>query len=48
MYKILFTLISQAYGLILRPLLIKAITDPNEEWDDVALQICDRLFDFSG
>ncbi len=44
MYKILFALISQAYGTILRPLLKKAIDDPQEDWDDIALEICDRIF----
>ncbi len=46
MYKILFALISQAYGTILRPLLIKAIADPDEDWDDIALEICDRVFNY--
>ena len=46
-YGIIFALIGQAYGSILRPLLKKAIDDPAEEWDDLVLEICDRLFGFN-
>ena len=46
-YQIIFALIGQAYGSILRPLLKKAIDDPNEEWDDLVLDICDRLFGYT-
>lgn len=46
MYKILFGLMTQAYGTILRPLLVKAIEDPETEWDDIAIEICDRLFNY--
>ena len=34
------------YKTILRDLLCKAINDPEQEWDDIVLSVCDRLFDY--
>lgn len=41
-------LIKQAYGKLLRPLLVKAIDDPESEWDDVVLRMVDNLFEYKG
>lgn len=30
--------------MVLRDLLLKAIDDPNQEWDDWVLSICDKVF----
>lgn len=46
-YLALWNLASLAYGTILRKILVKAINNPDEEWDDVVLGICDRIFDHS-
>lgn len=35
-----------AYAWIIRPLVVKAIDDPNEAWDDTVMEILDRLFDY--
>jgi len=45
-YKFLYSMLCKAYTEILRDLLIKAINDPNEIWDDMVLDILDRLFDY--
>ena len=34
------------YQHMLRPLVLKAIDDPNEDWDDTVMEILDRLFDY--
>ena len=36
------------YQHLLRPLVYKAINDPDEDWDDVAMEILDRLFGYEG
>lgn len=36
-----------AYDLILRDLLIKSVEDPNAQWDDMVLSICDRIFGYT-
>lgn len=46
MYKFLYTMLCKAYVEILRDLLVKAIDDPDEEWDDMVLNILDRIFNY--
>jgi hypothetical protein len=46
MYNAIFKIMSMAYAMILRNLLIKAIDDPEEEWDDHVLLMCDTLFGY--
>lgn len=36
-----------AYRMVLRPLLKAAIDDPNQEWDDIFLAVCDRIFNYT-
>lgn len=43
----LWSLAKMAYSQILRPLLVKAIDDPDQEWDDLVLQALDRVFEYS-
>lgn len=45
-YEFLYGLVCKAYAEILRDLLIKAIDDPNETWDDIVIKMLDRLFDY--
>ena len=45
-YDIIFRLLKEVYSTILRDLLIKAIDDPKEEWDEWVLGVCDLLFDY--
>ena len=35
-----------AYARVLRPLLLKAIDDPDEQWDDYVLAILDKIFEY--
>ncbi|GAJ06862.1 unnamed protein product [marine sediment metagenome] len=44
---VIFALIQIAYRMILRDLLVSAIEDPNTEWDDIVLEICDKIFSYS-
>ena len=45
--SIIMTFMGIMYNMILRPILIKAIADPDEEWDDMVLMLCDRVFGYS-
>ena len=40
-------LLCMAYQEILRDLLLQAIDDPDEEWDDMVIQSLDRLFNYT-
>ena len=44
----ILTLARMAYRTILRDLLVKAIDDPEKEWDDLVLKMLDALFGFEG
>jgi len=46
MYKTIYQLLCSAYSMILRPLLVKAVDDPDEEWDDLVLAIIDGIFGY--
>lgn len=43
-----WTLIKFAYKLVLRPLVKKAIDDPDSEIDDFVLKLLDNLFEYDG
>jgi len=45
-FEALWKLAKMAYSLVLRPLLVAAVEDPDKEWDDVILGIVDRLFEY--
>ena len=45
-YKVIYRALQLVYADILRPLLIKAIDDPDSEADEFALSIIDKLFDY--
>jgi hypothetical protein len=47
MYTALYRVACFAYSAILRSVLQKAIDDPEEEWDELIIEICDRIFDYS-
>jgi len=36
-----------AYQFLLRPLVKKAVDDPDEDWDDTLMEILDRLFGYT-
>lgn len=43
---LLLKIVQMLYKAILRGLLLKAIDDPDTEWDDIVLSIVDRAFDY--
>lgn len=43
----LWNLIKKFYAKLLRPLIVKLIDDPNEEWDDHVLALLDELFGYN-
>ena len=45
--NLMMSFVKIAYASILRDLLIKAIDDPNETWDNAVLKICDGIFMFT-
>lgn len=47
MHGAIYEILCMAYAVILRSLLIKAIDDPNEDWDDLVLNLCDTLFNYT-
>lgn len=46
-YKLLYGVVCYAYSNGIRALVQKAINDPESEWDDVALGILDKIFNYS-
>lgn len=42
--NIAFTILKKLYP-IMRPILFKAINDPNTEWDDLLMTIFDKIFE---
>jgi len=41
-------LVKMAYKTLLRPLVVKAVNDPDADWDDVLMGVIDRIFDYDG
>jgi len=46
MNKGLWTIIKMVYKIILKPLVLKAIDDPDSEIDDFVMEILDRIFEY--
>ncbi len=42
----LWTVIKMVYKVILRPLVLKAIDDPDSEVDDFVMRILDNIFEY--
>ena len=45
-YAAMLKVLEMAYRVMLRDLLVKAVDDPDEEWDDAVLRIADGLFNY--
>lgn len=45
-YKMLYGIVCYAYKNGLRSLVAKAIDDPESDWDDIALSIMDKIFNY--
>ena len=45
-YKIFYEMTCMAYNKFLRDLLLKAVDDPDSDWDDILLSMLDRLFGY--
>lgn len=41
-----FFILKTLYSMVLRDLVVKAIDDPDQEWDDLLLTILDRIFEY--
>lgn len=46
-FAVILKVVSMLYSQILRDLLKKAIDNPEEEWDEFVLELCDKLFGFN-
>lgn len=46
-YKMLYGVACYAYANGIRPLIKKAIDDPSTDWDDIALGILDKIFNYN-
>lgn len=47
-YKMLYGMVCYAYKNGIRDLVQKAIDDPDTDWDDIALGILDKIFNYEG
>jgi hypothetical protein len=43
---VIYKILCMIYAQLLRPLIKKAVDDPNEQWDDMLMEIIDKLFDY--
>jgi len=43
---VIYKILCMIYADLLRPLVKKAVDDPNEDWDDMLMSILDKLFDY--
>jgi len=43
--KIILSLLGPLYA-VMRPILLKAVNDPDQEWDDMLMRIADALFGY--
>jgi len=43
----IWTIIKMIYKIILRPLVLKAIDDPESEIDDFVMEVLDRIFEYT-
>ena len=41
--RMILAFVVMLYHEMLRPLILAAINDPNSEWDDITLELLDRL-----
>lgn len=48
MYQAVYNVLCMVYRQVLRPVLLKAIDDPNQTWDDVLMTMVDGLFNYKG
>jgi len=46
MKESLWKIIKMVYSVILRPLVLKAIDDPDSQVDDFVIRLLDNLFEF--
>lgn len=46
MYKSLYLVLCFAYKTVIRPILLKAIDDPNSDWDDITMDVIDSIFNY--
>lgn len=47
-YKMIYGVLCNAYANGLRSLVQKAIDDPASDWDDFAMGLLDKLFNYPG
>jgi len=45
-YKMLYGVVCQVYKSGLRQLVLNAVDNPETDWDDVAISILDKIFDY--
>lgn len=48
MYKTIYDVLCMVYSSILRPVLKKAVDDPNQDWDEIVMRIVDAMFNYIG
>ena len=46
-FETVYNILSLAYAKLLRTLIVKAVQDPEEQWDDFVLQLLDKFFNYS-
>ena len=48
MYQAIYVVLTSVYSTIIRPILKRAIDNPNEEWDEIVMSMVDGLFNYKG
>lgn len=47
MYDTIYRMVCQLYADLLREILLKAVDDPNSDWDDFLMSLADKLFGYN-
>lgn len=48
MYEMIYRIICQVYRDAMRPILFKAVDNPDEAWDDILMRMIDGMFNYRG
>lgn len=46
MNDVVWKLVKQLYATLLRPILLKAVDDPDVQWDDWLMKFVDNIFEY--
>jgi len=47
-FALIWSLLKKVYADLIRPVLLKAVDNPDVEWDDWLMKFVDNLFEYDG